>query len=300
MLQEYIRTRQKLFDREDVQPQSKKVFANGPIKNIHYLESGSGKPLIMIHGGNGHSSHWFNIIKPLSEHFHLYIIDCPGCGLSDTFIYNQNTYKKDVTNFIHSFMEALAIKQSMFMSNSMGAHFNILYALQYPEKVEKLLLIGAPAGLTLTVPLAVSLTSIKGLNKLMSSTFLKPSLTNTFLLHKYLLVNDATKLTYEYLQHDYYSQLISGSRKAFLTLMESVLSFGKFKRTFYLGDRMKELKMPVKFIWGTNDAFSNPKHNQQFLTSMLDYSFHMVENAGHMPWLDEPIICSDLIIKLLK
>ena len=55
-IEKYKSTRQKLFDAPGVQPESKFVSTNGPVKNIHYLEAGSGKPLIFIHGGGSHSS----------------------------------------------------------------------------------------------------------------------------------------------------------------------------------------------------------------------------------------------------
>lgn len=97
-------SRLKLFDAEGIQPQSKFVATKGPIENIHYLKSGSGEPLILVHGGGDHSSEWFNIIKPLSKHFQLYIVDRPGCGLSDTFDYSDVNLQENSVEFIHLWM----------------------------------------------------------------------------------------------------------------------------------------------------------------------------------------------------
>ncbi len=85
VIEEYKLTRQRLFDATGIQPQSKIVSTNGQVKNIHYLELGSGKPLILVHGGGGHSGDLISIMKPLAEHFHLYVVDRPGCR--KTFAY---------------------------------------------------------------------------------------------------------------------------------------------------------------------------------------------------------------------
>ena len=59
------------------------IEINGRVKKIHYLELGQGDPLILVHGGLSHSSEWINILKPLSAHFNLFVVDRPGHGLSD-------------------------------------------------------------------------------------------------------------------------------------------------------------------------------------------------------------------------
>jgi pimeloyl-ACP methyl ester carboxylesterase len=86
-IEKYTRCRDKLLQNAGVIFQSKKVKTDGPVKHVHYLESGTGKPLIIIHGGGSNSNEWINILKPLSEQFHLYVVDRPGCGLSDNLDY---------------------------------------------------------------------------------------------------------------------------------------------------------------------------------------------------------------------
>ncbi len=52
---------------------------------VHYLEGGSGFPLLLIHGsGPGASTigNWRAILEPLAEHFHVFAMDLIGFGLS--------------------------------------------------------------------------------------------------------------------------------------------------------------------------------------------------------------------------
>ncbi|MDZ7693656.1 MAG: alpha/beta hydrolase [Balneolaceae bacterium] len=149
----YKSTRQKLFEVEGIQPQSQFAVTNGPIENVHYLKAGAGHPLILLHGGGSHAGEWTNIIKPLSKHYQLYIVDRPGCGLSDTFDYRGVDLQKHAVAFIQSFMDSIGLEKAGVVGQSMGGYFSICFALQYPERVSELLLIGAPAGMTAGFPI---------------------------------------------------------------------------------------------------------------------------------------------------
>jgi len=300
IIEEYKRTRQKLFDAAGIQPQSKIISTNGHVKNIHYLELGSGKPLILVHGGGGHSSDLIDIMKPLAENYHLYVVDRPGCGLSDTINYRGVNVAESAVDFIRSFMDAIGLKQALLGGNSMGGTFCIYFALQYPERVEKLLLISYAAGMTIKAPLMLRLLSIRGLNNFLSATVGKPTINNIRTLYKQLLVADVSKLTDDYLQHKCISNLIPGTDKAFLTLAERVYDLNGYRKNCYIGGKLSQLEMPVRFAWGDKDVMESTDSAIRKAKEIKDYKFEVVENAGHMPWLDQPEKCSKLIIKVLE
>src|SRR5687768_3370781 len=51
---------------------------------LHYLETGSGEPLLMIHGAGGGAANWYRLMAPLSERFRIIAVDLPGFGHSDS------------------------------------------------------------------------------------------------------------------------------------------------------------------------------------------------------------------------
>jgi len=258
IIDKYKSTRQKLFVTEAIQPQSIKIATKGPVKNVHYLKIGKGKPLIMVHGGGSHSSEWIKILKPLAEYFQLYVVDRPGCGLTDYINYGNIAYKESATDFIRSFMDAIGLKKSFIIGNSMGGYFSICFALQYPERVEKLLLIGAPAGIKLWIPIQLRLSGIKRLNKILIKTIGKPSIKNVANLSQQLLVANVSNLSDDYLNHMYYSHLLPRFQESFLSMLENVLTIKGWRKKLYLGDQLDQLKVPVSFIWGDKDAFEKP------------------------------------------
>ncbi len=299
-IKKYKSTRQKLFDVAGIQPQSKFTVTNGPIKKVHYLKAGAGPPLIIIHGGGSHAGEWTSIIKPLSKHFQLYIIDRPGCGLSDSFDYRGVDLQEHAVAFIQSFMDAIGLKEANSVGQSMGGYFSICFAMRYPEHLKNLLLIGAPAGMNLWIPYMLRLMGTRGINRFLINTIAKPSPETIKQFHEQLLVADIDNLSEDYIRHVYYSQLLPGAQNSFLSLLENVLTLKGWRKSLYIGNKLSQLKMPVHFIWGDHDAFEKPESALLKVSDIEDYTFEKVEKAGHCPWLDQPEHCSRLISSLLQ
>ena len=97
-----------------------------PLKTIQidgdqvvYVETGSGHPLILLHGFGGSIWNWEHQQSSLSSHYRVITLDLLGSGMSA---------KPDITytpsrlvSFLLHFMEALEIEQATLIGNSMGA-----------------------------------------------------------------------------------------------------------------------------------------------------------------------------------
>lgn len=154
--------------------------------NMAYMEAGSGPTVILIHGGvipmslvqsliinpmapvsqsvlhSGAVSTadtWNPNIEALAKNFHVVAIDLPGFGGSDK---PKIKYKlEDFVTYLDAFMEAKGIDKAMLVGHGLGGSIAIVYALEYPDKVQKLVLVdsfGAPPGRSiLKVPIIGSL-----------------------------------------------------------------------------------------------------------------------------------------------
>ena len=299
-ISKYKESRAQLFKNEGIEAQSKFVSTPGPVEKIHYLQLGSGDPLIIVHGGLSHSSEWYNILHPLSQKFNLYVVDRPGHGLSDPIDYRGMDYRQSAVDFLRSFMDALGLNKANILANSMGGYFSICFAMDYPERVDNLILIGAPAGMNLWVPYMLRVMGISGLNRFLMTTVGKPKISEVKRIHKQILVYSIENLSEDYFEHSYYSQLLPASVITYSTMLESVLTLGGWKKDLYIGDRLHKLKMPVGFIWGDKDAFESPESGIQKVKSIENHSFEIIKNAGHCPWLDQPEKCTSTILKMLN
>lgn len=125
----------------------KSVSVGGIATN--YIEAGEGDPLILIHGsGPGVTAfaNWRGVIPDFAEHFHCYAPDTLGFGYTD--------FPDDIQGFdmerwvahLVGFLDALGIAKAHFIGNSYGGALTLALAARHPERVEKIVLMGA-AGL---------------------------------------------------------------------------------------------------------------------------------------------------------
>ena len=63
---------------------------------------------------------------------------------------------------------------------------------------------------------------------------------------------------------------------------------------------IKKLTMPVYFIIGDKDVFDTIDNIKGIAAEMKNSNVEIVEDAGHLPWLEQPGICSSLISKALN
>ena len=63
---------------------------------------------------------------------------------------------------------------------------------------------------------------------------------------------------------------------------------------------MNELKMPVYYIIGDKDPFGIPDHVKKIVAEMKSGKVKVVKGGGHILWLDELEICSQLMLQALN
>lgn len=115
--------------------------------NTHYYEAGSGDPLILIHGGGAGADAWGNwrgCIGLFAEHFHVFALDMVGFGFSDkpdpaSFAYTQATRVDHISGFI----DTLGLSGVNLIGNSMGGITSMGVAIENPQKINKIILMGS-------------------------------------------------------------------------------------------------------------------------------------------------------------
>jgi pimeloyl-ACP methyl ester carboxylesterase len=98
---------------------------------------GSGEPLIILHGLFGQSDNWTSIARKLGEHFTVYTLDLRNHGQSG----HDNVMNYDVmADDLLETIEYLGIQKMHLIGHSMGGKVAMLFALKYPERLEKLII----------------------------------------------------------------------------------------------------------------------------------------------------------------
>lgn len=119
---------------------------------LNYIEQGSGAPLILLHGNGGSHEYFRNQIDYFSKRYRVIAVDTRGHGASPRgekpFTIRQ--FAEDLKDF----MNEMGIKSAHILGFSDGGNIALVFALNYPNMVRKLILNAAnlyPSGVKMRV-----------------------------------------------------------------------------------------------------------------------------------------------------
>ena len=115
---------------------------------MHYNEAGTGETVIFLHGGGPGATGWSNFVRnigPLSEHFHVMLVDMPQYGGSDDVIMTE-PHSTVTARAVKDMLDALGIEKANLVGNSMGGAATLAFAVDHNERLNKMVLMGSGGG----------------------------------------------------------------------------------------------------------------------------------------------------------
>src|SRR5262249_3508867 len=108
---------------------------------IHYLTSGSGEPIVLLHGYAQNSHMWQPLISELAKTHTVIAPDLRGFGNSSRpeVGYDKKTMAQD----IHALAESLHLTRIRIVGHDIGLMVAYAYAAQYPSEVDRIVLMDA-------------------------------------------------------------------------------------------------------------------------------------------------------------
>lgn len=281
-----------LFQELGLVIESRFLHAEDPADRIHLLETGQGEPMVMIHGGNSVAAGWAPLLSQLEGRFHVYAPDRPGCGLTHGQDYCGVNMREHAIQFIDDTLNGLGLDHATLVGNSMGGYWALLYALANPARVDRIILIGEPAGSTARLGLKIRAIGTPWLNRLLLATIGRPRPDPGFLKG---LVVDPHKLSPSLMECFYAGALIPGTRLAWRTMLELIAAPGTpGDLTHALIPQLPDIQCPVLFCWGDHDM-APTEAGLELSRHLKDARFEIIQNAGLITWIDQPEKVADLI-----
>ena len=156
---------------------------------LHYVEQGSGRPVVLIHGNAGDVRDFdFGTLDLLGRKYRVIAIDLPGHGLSKMAAHEKGKVQEQAV-ILHQALSALGVKDPILVGHSWGGAIALAYALLYPHETSALVLLSpaaypdhrydTPAGFLLRMPL-LSDVCLALLKPIVGRRLLKQSLKEAF------------------------------------------------------------------------------------------------------------------------
>lgn len=118
-----------------------KVFKGHDIET-YYESYGNGEPLFLLHGNSGSIKDFYRQIPQFSEKYRVYAVDTRAQGKSKDFTKNDFTYMQ-FANDLKQLVDYLKLDRINIVGWSDGGNTALLFALNYPQYVNKMVLVGA-------------------------------------------------------------------------------------------------------------------------------------------------------------
>lgn len=118
---------------------------------IHYDEAGTGPALIFVHGGGPGSSGLSNFSRNMAafaDRYRTIAVDLPSYGQSTKVKITEPLWGY-YARVLAGFIDALGLEKAHLVGNSLGGGASLKAALDFPEKVDRLVLMGPGGGYSL-------------------------------------------------------------------------------------------------------------------------------------------------------
>lgn len=255
--------------------QAKTLLAAG--HNTHYYEAGQGEALFLLHGsGPGVSgwSNWGKSIPVFADRYRVIVPDIAGFGFTEF----QADAKYDIklwVNHLVGIMDALDIQKASFIGNSFGGAVAIGLAVFAPERVNKLVLLGTPAGEF------VQTAGLRG------AWEYEPSLDNMRRLME-LFPYDKSLISDEMVQARYEASARPGAQDALRKLIPQPAAEGETIVRGFPAAALAKISAPTLVVHGREDRVVPAQCGLLIANSIPDADLHLFGHCGHWVQSEQP------------
>ena len=240
--------------------------------DFEYIDEGSGEKLILLHGLFGALSNWVGVVNRFSQDYNVIIPLLP--------IYTMPIREaglEGLTAFLDEFLKFKELDRFTLMGNSLGGHVALIYTLQHPEKVEKLILTGS-SGLFEN--------SMGGsFQKRGSYDFVREKVGYTFY--------DPATATDELINE------VFETTKSIPKCLR-IVSIAKSAQRNNMAEEIKAIQTPTLLIWGLNDTITPPFVGHEFNRLIPNSELKFIDKCCHAPMMEHPEKFNDIVEQFLK
>lgn len=260
---------------------------------IAYVAVGEGPPILLLHGFGGEMWMWEQQVAALSTRYRLYIPDLLGFGYSDR-------PKVDYTpslfiDMIRQFMERLGVGAASLIGNSMGGGIAWAFALAYPERVKRLVLIDSiPPQVVCAVrnPLLRCFLAIRRVPLL---PYLAVAVRTRRMVRTALtqIVHDGRLITDAVVERQYRVTRIAGTARVLVSTVRHADEVAQH------ADTLNTLPTPTLIIWGERDEIFPVEVGRQLHALIRDSRLVVITDSGHIPMWETPDETNRAILEFL-
>lgn len=257
---------------------------------------GAGYPIVLMHGGPGLDHSTLLSLAPLARDYQLIFYDHRANGRSSGD--PQTMTWVNLTADADALRATLGFDRWIVLGQSFGGQVALMYALRYPERVSKLVLMDTAAENWWAADHAPRLLAKRGY---------RPSTVDAA-RHFYGGDIDPRKIGITAMRFPYYSHLrirdlpamMRGGFRMKRRPSAHIEGFGRLLKNWSVMDRLPEIDVPTLVLAGRDDFLFPPECQAILADRLPNATLELIERAGHNPQHENPQAVLDAIRAFLK
>ena len=261
---------------------------------VNYVDVGSGDedPVVLVHGLGGQWQNWLENIPRLALDRRVVAMDLPGSGVTPMPADDDITIS-GYGRCVNALCDKLGLGGIDLVGNSMGGYVAAEVAIQFPERVSRLVLVSA-AGIssaeTLQAPIltfgriatAIATNSAARHRRLAARPLTRHMSLALVARHPRLLKADLA-----------YEGFFKGAGKpGFDDALRACLDYD-------FRDRLPDVKVPTLIVWGESDSIIPVRDADEFERLIEDSRKVVMKDTGHIPMAERPTAFNDVLVDFL-
>jgi pimeloyl-ACP methyl ester carboxylesterase len=251
---------------------------------VNTVELGEGPALVFVHGLSGSWQNWLEQLPVFAADHRVLALDLPGFGHSP--MPRDEISITGYARLLRGLLEQRGIDAAALVGNSMGGFIGAELAIDYPQRVSRLVLVSAAGLSTHNEPRATRATPLlrRGERILAASTAWFASRSDT-VARRQRLRDAALRVVVRHpgrIPAALASEQIRGAGKpGFIDALQAVLSYD-------VRERLPEIGCPTLIVWGEEDMLISVHDADAFAELIPDSRKVVYPDTGHMAMLERP------------
>lgn len=253
---------------------------------LNYRKYGQGKPvLIILHGLFGSLDNWHSLAQRFGEELTVYTVDQRNHGKSPHS--NDLTYELMAEDLLE-FLNTHNISSAVVMGHSMGGKTVMRFALDYPERAEKLIVVDMPP----TKNEASHQTIFKGLKAVKPETLNSRAAADEKLA-KYVPEQEVRLFLLK--------NLTRNEKGAYKWKMNLVAIEENYKNILAaISGEGKKYQKSAFFIYGERSNYIEIERDEVVIKNLFPFAeFQEIKNAGHWIHAEQPVLFFQAVNNIL-
>lgn len=262
---------------------------------IHFQEFGNagGPPLVLIHGYTASTYVWRSVAPMLADAgFHVIALDLPGFGFSDKprwFDYSIDSQARMVSRF----MDRIGIGRAVVVGSSYGGAVAATLALDYGERVEKLVLVNAVCNDHVKNNPILRLCSVPGVGEAIA-----PFLADTKAFHRHRMHKTLSPANHGLISQDRVDAIVRPLAAA--DAHHSLLATSRNWHANRITYDAHLINQRTLLIWGEDDRIIPITDGYTLHDRILHSRLVILKNCGHVPMEEKSDLFADIVTEFSK